>query len=72
MDYDSRTPIYLQVADILKKRMVQGGIRPGDKLPSTRALANSLAACRDCPRSRTVSARCPYVGVDATTTMRRS
>ncbi|HWQ59100.1 MAG TPA: GntR family transcriptional regulator [Clostridia bacterium] len=39
MEYDSRTPIYLQVVDMLKKRMVQGEIRPGDKLPSTRALA---------------------------------
>jgi GntR family transcriptional regulator len=39
MEYDSRTPIYLQVIDMIKKRMVQGEIMPGDKLPSTRALA---------------------------------
>ena len=39
MEYDSRTPIYLQVIDRIRKRMVQGEIRPGDKLPSTRALA---------------------------------
>ena len=39
MEYDSRTPIYLQVIDRIRKRMVQGKIRPGDKLPSTRALA---------------------------------
>lgn len=39
MEYDSRTPIYLQVVDMLKRRMVRGEIRPGDKLPSTRALA---------------------------------
>ncbi len=39
MDYDSRAPIYLQVIDRIKKRMVTGEIKPGDKLPSTRALA---------------------------------
>ena len=39
MEYDSRAPIYLQVIDLIKKRMVQGEIKPGDKLPSTRALA---------------------------------
>ncbi|HOF99939.1 MAG: HTH-type transcriptional repressor YtrA [Firmicutes bacterium ADurb.Bin248] len=39
MEYDSRTPIYLQVADMLKLRMVRGELRPGGKLPSTRALA---------------------------------
>lgn len=39
MDYDSRAPIYLQVIDLIKKRMVQGEIQPGEKLPSTRALA---------------------------------
>jgi DNA-binding transcriptional regulator YhcF (GntR family) len=39
MEYDSRTPIYLQVIDRIRKRMVQGDIRPGDKMPSTRALA---------------------------------
>lgn len=39
MDYDSRAPIYLQVINLIKKRMVQGEIQPGEKLPSTRALA---------------------------------
>jgi len=39
MDYDSRIPIYIQVIGLLKKRMIQGEIKPGDKLPSTRALA---------------------------------
>ena len=39
MEYNSRTPIYLQVINQIQKRMVQGNIAPGDKLPSTRALA---------------------------------
>ena len=39
MNYDSRSPIYLQVIDRIKKRMVRGDIKPGDKMPSTRALA---------------------------------
>lgn len=39
MEFDSRAPIYLQVIDRIKRKMVQGEILPGDKLPSTRALA---------------------------------
>lgn len=39
MQYDSRSPIYLQVIDRIIKKMVSGGILPGDKMPSTRTLA---------------------------------
>lgn len=39
MEYNKRVPIYLQVIDDIQKRMVRGQIRPGDRLPSTRALA---------------------------------
>lgn len=39
MQYNSRSPIYLQVIDDIAKRMVTGQIPPGEKLPSTRALA---------------------------------
>jgi DNA-binding transcriptional regulator YhcF (GntR family) len=39
MQYNSRSPIYLQVIDDITKRMVMGKILPGEKLPSTRALA---------------------------------
>jgi DNA-binding transcriptional regulator YhcF (GntR family) len=39
MQYNSRLPIYVQVIDDIAKRMVKGAIQPGDKLPSTRALA---------------------------------
>ena len=39
MQYNSRMPIYIQVIDDLKKRIIKGEIKPGDKLPSTRELA---------------------------------
>ena len=39
MEYNTGLPIYLQVIHELKKRMVKGELRPGDKLPSSRDLA---------------------------------
>jgi DNA-binding transcriptional regulator YhcF (GntR family) len=39
MQYDNRSPIYLQVIDRIIKRMVMGEILPGEKMPSTRVLA---------------------------------
>lgn len=39
MQYNSREPIYLQVIDLIQKQMIMGEILPGEKLPSTRALA---------------------------------
>ncbi len=39
MEFNSRIPIYLQVIDDIKKRLVMGKITPGEKLPSTRELA---------------------------------
>jgi len=39
MNYDSSTPIYLQVIDSIKKQIVTGRLPPGEKLPSTRELA---------------------------------
>lgn len=39
MQYNSREPIYLQVIDLIQKQMIKGEILPGEKLPSTRALA---------------------------------
>ena len=39
---DSR-PIYEQVKDKLRRLMVTGAIREGEKLPSVRAMASSLA-----------------------------
>ncbi len=39
MEFNSRIPIYLQVIDDIKRRLVTGKITPGSKLPSTRELA---------------------------------
>ena len=43
LDYRDSRPIYEQVRDGLRKLMVTGMLRPGDKLPSVRALAVELA-----------------------------
>ena len=39
MEFKSNTPIYLQVIEDIKSRILAGEIRPGDKLPSSRELA---------------------------------
>lgn len=39
MNYNNEIPIYLQVIHDLKKKIVQGKISPGEKLPSNRELA---------------------------------
>ena len=43
LDYRDARPIYEQVRDGLRKLMVTGAIREGEKLPSVRALASTLA-----------------------------
>lgn len=43
LNYRDARPIYEQVKDGLRKLMVSGAIAPGEKLPSVRALASSLA-----------------------------
>ena len=39
MEYNTGTPIYLQVIHELKKKMVKGELKPGEKMPSGRDLA---------------------------------
>lgn len=39
MEYNTSSPIYLQVMKDLKKKMIKGKLRPGDKMPSSRDLA---------------------------------
>ena len=39
MDYNTGAPIYLQVINELKKKMVKGELKPGEKMPSSRDLA---------------------------------
>lgn len=41
MEFKSNKPIYLQVVDDIKKQIVNGTLKPGDKLLSTRDLAIS-------------------------------
>ena len=43
LDYRDARPIYEQVKDGLRRLMVSGAIREGEKLPSVRTLASSLA-----------------------------
>lgn len=43
VDYRDARPIYEQIQDGLRRLMVAGALRPGDRLPSVRALASSLA-----------------------------
>lgn len=43
LNYRDARPIYEQVKDGLRHLMVTGGLQAGDKLPSVRALAASLA-----------------------------
>jgi len=43
LDYRDARPIYEQVKDGLRKLMVTGAIREGEKLPSVRTLAGTLA-----------------------------
>ncbi|WP_077614396.1 GntR family transcriptional regulator [Caenibacillus caldisaponilyticus] len=35
-DFDSATPIYLQLAERIQRQIVRGDLKPGEKLPSVR------------------------------------
>ena len=39
MEYNTGAPIYIQVINELKKKMVKGELKPGEKMPSSRDLA---------------------------------
>ena len=43
MDFDNHIPIYVQVVNDIKTRIIQGVLKPGDKLPSNRELAVEYA-----------------------------
>lgn len=43
LDYRDARPIYEQVRDGLRDLIVAGAVEPGEKLPSVRALAGTLA-----------------------------
>lgn len=40
--FDDNIPIYLQIMDLIKKDIITGKLRGGDKLPSVREMASSL------------------------------
>lgn len=42
LDFRSGLPIYLQVVERIKERIAGGQLRPGDQLPTVRALALEL------------------------------
>jgi GntR family transcriptional regulator len=42
IDFRSGVPIYVQVMDQVKQQVVSGGLKPGDQLPTVRALALEL------------------------------
>lgn len=42
INFDEKIPIYLQIMDFIKKEIVKGNLKGGDKLPSVRELAEML------------------------------
>jgi 2-aminoadipate transaminase len=46
IDRSAHVPIYLQIEESIRKLIAKGTLRPGDRLPSTRQLANSLGLNR--------------------------
>jgi DNA-binding transcriptional regulator YhcF (GntR family) len=43
MEFQESQPIYLQIADMLCENVLNGSWRPGDRVPSIRELAESIA-----------------------------
>lgn len=42
LNFDTTKPIYEQIIDYIKKMIVRGELKPGDKLPSQRELARKI------------------------------
>jgi len=42
LDLRSGTPIYIQIMEQIKQLVISGALRPGDQLPTVRALAQEL------------------------------
>ena len=47
LDADSKEPLYRQLGDAIRTAIVSGALKPGEKLPSSRALADSMSISRD-------------------------
>ena len=43
LNYRDARPIYEQVRDGLRRLVITGALSPGDKLPSVRSMASTLA-----------------------------
>ena len=43
LDYRDSRPIYTQIIDGIREQIITGVLQPGDKLPSVRELASTLA-----------------------------
>ena len=43
-DFNNNTPIYFQIAEILKIKIISGELAPGERLPSVRDLSVDLKA----------------------------
>ena len=41
-EFDNNIPIYIQLVDILKKDIISGNLKPGEKIPSVRDLASTM------------------------------
>jgi len=41
-EFDNKIPIYIQVMDLIKKDIIKGILKEGDKLPSVRDLSSDL------------------------------
>jgi GntR family transcriptional regulator len=42
VDFRSDMPIYIQIVEQIQQRVVEGELKPGDQLPTVRALASEL------------------------------
>jgi GntR family transcriptional regulator len=42
-EFDANIPIYIQIMNTIKQRIVSGAIKPGDKLPSVRENAEGMS-----------------------------
>ncbi len=42
LDFRSNIPIYTQIVEQIRQRVASGGLKPGDQLPTVRALASDL------------------------------
>lgn len=42
INFDESIPIYLQIMDLIKKEIIRGNFKKGEKLPSVRELAEKL------------------------------